>query len=187
VSARPSGACPLLTEAGSRPAAAIRSAISGKRGSVTRERRRAAALVGADEHLARERRAFRDRFAPAILGLNAIAGDGHFKSGGFDPRPAVDDVGSTLERPLVCCPSAVKSRCAQERVRHPKQARSAIRSRRADGQRAVAEAVNRWRTQSGHIRNDTRGVSRRISTACNGSICRRKCVASDRACTHVTL
>ena len=38
------------------------------------------------------------------------------------------------------------------------------------------------RTQNGHIRNDTHDVSRRISTAFNSSICRRKCVASDRAC-----
>src|SRR6266508_3617577 len=43
------------------------------------------------------------------------------------------------------------------------------------------------RTQNGHIRNDTRVVSRRIFTACNRPICRRKCVASDRACTRVTL
>jgi hypothetical protein len=28
------------------------------------------------------------------------------------------------------------------------------------------------RTQNGHIRNDTHDVSRRISTACNGPICR---------------
>jgi hypothetical protein len=42
-------------------------------------------------------------------------------------------------------------------------------------------------TQNGHIRNDTRDVLRRISGACNGLICRRNCVASDRACTRVTL
>src|SRR4030095_3551497 len=45
---------------------------------------------------------------------------------------------------------------------------------------------NNARTQNGHIRNDTRDVSRRIFTACNSPICRRNCVASDRACTRVT-
>jgi hypothetical protein len=50
----------------------------------------------------------------------------------------------------------------------------------------VVSVVNAPRTQNGHIRNDTRDVSRRISTACNGPIYRRKCVASNRACTRVT-
>jgi len=53
--------------------------------------------------------------------------------------------------------------------------------------RSVVGLVNGSRTQNGHIRNDTRDVSRRIATACNSQICRRKCVASDRACTRVTL
>jgi hypothetical protein len=44
----------------------------------------------------------------------------------------------------------------------------------------------RARTQNGHIRNDTRDVSRRMFPACNRAICRRKCVARDRACTRVT-
>src|SRR5215211_5908205 len=39
---------------------------------------------------------------------------------------------------------------------------------------------------NGHIRNDTHDVSRRSSTACNSPICRRNCVADDRACTRVT-
>src|SRR5215210_3354136 len=34
--------------------------------------------------------------------------------------------------------------------------------------------------------NDTRDVSRRISSACNSPICRRKYVAGDRACARVT-
>jgi hypothetical protein len=42
------------------------------------------------------------------------------------------------------------------------------------------------RTQNGHITNDTRDVSRRNVPACNHAICSRKCVARDRACTHVT-
>ncbi len=45
-------------------------------------------------------------------------------------------------------------------------------------------------TARGHktdIRNDTRDVSRRITRAANLSICRRKCRASDRACTRLTL
>ena len=41
-------------------------------------------LQWADEHLAKQREAFRDRFAPGILGLNAIASGGHFNSAGFD-------------------------------------------------------------------------------------------------------
>jgi hypothetical protein len=51
--------------------------------------------------------------------------------------------------------------------------------------RRVASLGIRARTQNGHIRNDTRVVSRRISTACNSRICRKKRVASDRACTRV--
>ena len=42
------------------------------------------------------------------------------------------------------------------------------------------------RTQNGHIRNDTRDVSRRTDGAPNTLISRRKCAASDRACTRVT-
>ena len=53
----------------------------------------------------------------------------------------------------------------------------------------VASASVAWlgssaRTQNGHIRNDTHDVSRRSSTACNSPICRRNCVADDRACTR---
>jgi hypothetical protein len=50
----------------------------------------------------------------------------------------------------------------------------------------VVEAVNSARTQNGHIRNDTRDVSRHTSTDPNGPICRKKCVPSDPACTGVT-
>jgi hypothetical protein len=50
----------------------------------------------------------------------------------------------------------------------------------------VVGKVNTARTQNGHIRNDTRDVLRRMSTACNSPICRRKCVADDRARTRVT-
>src|SRR6266487_2133262 len=46
--------------------------------------------------------------------------------------------------------------------------------------RTVAEPVNRRRTQNGHIRNDTRDVSRRIRTVENGLISSQSCVASDR-------
>jgi hypothetical protein len=42
------------------------------------------------------------------------------------------------------------------------------------------------RTQNGHIRNDTRDASRRIVGASCSAICRRNCVADDRACTRVT-
>src|SRR5437667_12601078 len=52
---------------------------------------------------------------------------------------------------------------------------------------SVVGTDNKPRTQNGHIRNDTRDVSRRISGPSNGAICRRMCVASDRACTRVTL
>ena len=51
---------------------------------------------------------------------------------------------------------------------------------------SVAGLVNNARTQNGHIRNDTRDVSRRISSPSNSGICRRNCVGSDRACTRVT-
>jgi hypothetical protein len=51
----------------------------------------------------------------------------------------------------------------------------------------VAHLSNMRRTRNGHIRNDTRDVSRRISGPSNGAICRRMCVACDRACTRVTL
>jgi hypothetical protein len=51
----------------------------------------------------------------------------------------------------------------------------------------VAKSDYGARTQNGHIRNDTRDVSRRISTACNKPICRRIRVADDPACTRVTL
>jgi hypothetical protein len=65
-------------------------------------------------------------------------------------------------------------------------------SRRRSGsgevcERCVAKIDDGARTQDGHIRNDTRDVSRRIWTACNSPICRRKRVVSDRACTPVTL
>jgi hypothetical protein len=46
----------------------------------------------------------------------------------------------------------------------------------------VTRSDNYSRTQNGHIRNDTRDASRRISTACNSPICRKNCAASDRAC-----
>jgi hypothetical protein len=52
---------------------------------------------------------------------------------------------------------------------------------------AVVQTDDSPRTQNGHIRNDTRDVSRRIPDAWIGAICRRNCVASDRACTRVTL
>jgi hypothetical protein len=43
--------------------------------------------------------------------------------------------------------------------------------------------LSNWTTARGHIRNDTRGASRRIVDASLGAICRRKCAADDRACT----
>src|SRR6266498_2482441 len=52
---------------------------------------------------------------------------------------------------------------------------------------SVVRTDNKPRTQNGHIRNDTRDVLRRISGPSNGAICRRMCVARDRACTRVTL
>src|SRR6266545_7311071 len=58
--------------------------------------------------------------------------------------------------------------------------------RRTFSRAAVVSSVNWARTQNGHIRNDTRDVSRRISMAYNSSNCRRNCVASARACTRVT-
>jgi hypothetical protein len=52
---------------------------------------------------------------------------------------------------------------------------------------SVVRTDNKPRTQNGHIRNDTRDVLRRISGPSNGAICRRMCVARDRACTRMTL
>ena len=46
---------------------------------------------------------------------------------------------------------------------------------------AVAKIDDAARTQNGHIRNDTRDVSRRISGVPTRPICRRNCVANDRA------
>jgi hypothetical protein len=50
----------------------------------------------------------------------------------------------------------------------------------------LSESPTARGTQSTHIGNDTRDVSRRIPDASIGAICRRNCVASDRACTRVT-
>ena len=51
---------------------------------------------------------------------------------------------------------------------------------------SVALSDDETRTQNGHIRNDTRDISRRITAWPDGPICRRKRVASDRGCTRVT-
>jgi hypothetical protein len=48
------------------------------------------------------------------------------------------------------------------------------------------QELSRSSTGRGHIRNDTRDVSRRIAARGNRLICRRKHVARDRACTRVT-
>ena len=57
-------------------------------------------------------------------------------------------------------------------------------------QRTTPLALSASATSRGHktdtSETDTRDVSRRISIACNSAFCRRKCVASDRACTRVT-
>jgi hypothetical protein len=47
----------------------------------------------------------------------------------------------------------------------------------------VAWSDSRWRTQNGHIRKDTRDVSRRIRRLRITPICSGNCVADDRACT----
>jgi hypothetical protein len=46
--------------------------------------------------------------------------------------------------------------------------------------------VNSSRTQNGHIRNDTRDVSRHIRSDQIALICRRIRAARDRVCTRVT-
>ncbi len=51
---------------------------------------------------------------------------------------------------------------------------------------AVVSAVNYPRTQNGHIRNDTRDVSRRMLPGPDMLISRRNCAEDDRACTRVT-
>ncbi len=50
----------------------------------------------------------------------------------------------------------------------------------------LSSLANSARTQNGHIRDNTRDVPRRILTACSRLICRKNCVADDRACTRVT-
>src|SRR6266511_1083543 len=60
------------------------------------------------------------------------------------------------------------------------------RVRSGAGAGSVVRYVNSGRTQNGHIRNDTRVVSRRISSVSTRPICRGNCVTSDRACTRVT-
>jgi hypothetical protein len=52
--------------------------------------------------------------------------------------------------------------------------------------RVALVGIRPW-TQNGHIRNDTRDVSRRILNASFEPICRKNYVADDRACTRVTL
>jgi len=67
--------------------------------------------------------------------------------------------------------------------------RAGIRDRDQSHSRSrfsVVRTDNKPRTQNGHIRNDTRDVLRRISGPSNGAICRRMCVAGDRACPRVT-
>jgi hypothetical protein len=54
-------------------------------------------------------------------------------------------------------------------------------------QGSVVKIINNTRTQSGHIRKNTRDASRRIRTAGNVLISRRNCVADDRGCPRVTL
>jgi hypothetical protein len=51
----------------------------------------------------------------------------------------------------------------------------------------VASLDDDARTQNGHVRNDTRDVSRRIIETLFIPICRRNRVADDLACTRVTL
>src|SRR5436309_9084103 len=51
----------------------------------------------------------------------------------------------------------------------------------------VVRTDNAPRTQNGHIRNDTRDVSRRIPAPRNVTICRKNCVSRDRACTRAPL
>lgn len=60
--------------------------------------------------------------------------------------------------------------------------------RRHDGPhvRVVVQIDSNRRTQNGHIRNNTRDVSRRITSRPNSPICGKKHVARDRACTRVT-
>jgi hypothetical protein len=86
---------------------------------------------------------------------------------------------STARPPLRVTTSRTPSRSRLlAEVRRPKH-------RRADALDTVVEHVNSARTQNGHIRNDTRDVSRHIRGARLRPICRRNCVASDRECTRV--
>jgi hypothetical protein len=50
----------------------------------------------------------------------------------------------------------------------------------------VVSQSNTKRTQNGHIRNDTRDVSRRSSGRSNVPICRKNSAAGDRVCPRVT-
>ena len=56
-------------------------------------------LDWADEHLAKQREGFRDRFAPAMAGLHAVAAGRRFDGDGFDPASGGRRfLGWTLER-----------------------------------------------------------------------------------------
>jgi hypothetical protein len=86
-----------------------------------------------------------------------------------------------------------RRRCGRQRpardpggAGRPRERAAALRPALA-GPAAVVTAVNGPGTQNGHIRNDTRDASRRMGGRWIGLICRRNCVASDRACTRVTL
>ena len=85
-----------------------------------------------------------------------------------------------LLQPFTCC-GHVNSRLEEQTVR------VVVRFKRRGGApEDVASREIRARTQNGHIRNDTRDVSRRMSSVSNDRICRRNRVADDRACTRVT-
>jgi hypothetical protein len=83
-------------------------------------------------------------------------------------------------------PFFVGSHCQAATAAEPRR-RTRRRPRAVSGSRCgVVSTGTRPRTQNGHIRNDTRDASRRMVRSRIRSICRKNCVASERACTRVT-
>ena len=115
----------------------------------------------------------------------------HVRSPGRGERQARRQLGPLrLER----TPRDVLAQTLEARMTH-RDSRAAGRDRRRGAGRRtargkpnhpVARTDDATRTQNGHIRNDTRDIPRRISSVPTRPICRRNCVASDRACTRVT-
>ena len=68
-------------------------------------------------------------------------------------------------------PSGARWSFTAMRATIPRPRSVALRLAATSRERTVAEPVNRWRTQNGHIRNDTRDISRRRFGLANEPVC----------------